>query len=301
MSGELTFVASIVLVIFGQFLNASSVLIDKYIVTRTSITRPGVYVFYVGIVSGVVLIMLPFGLVHMPDTYTILLSLDIGFVFVASILFLYRALKHANATDVVAWLTAISTLTTFLFGALFLGEELPASFPFAMGLFVLGMLFVGHFRFYARSFVQVIVAGILFGFSAVLLKILFSHTVFLDGFFWSRIGNMIAAFSLLLFPSIRDHVFHITKSTSRHVGVLVVANRVLSGVAFLCILYAIRVGSVSIVNALSSLQFVFIFLLIFLLAKYMPKLYKHEFRKGHILHKVVAMCLIAAGFVALFL
>lgn len=301
MNEDFVFLLSIGLVVFGQLLNAASVLIDKYIVTRTSITRPGVYVFYVGMISGVVLLLLPFGLVHLPDMTTLWLSLDIGFVFIASILFLYRALKHANATDVVAWLAATSALTTFIFGALFLNEQLPGSFPFAMGLFVLGMLFVGHFRFYARSFFQVIVAGALFGFSAILLKILFSHTSFIDGFFWSRMGNMVAALCLLLFPSIRNHVFHITRSTSSHVGALIVLNRVLSGVAFLCILYAIRVGSVSLVNALSSLQFVFIFLLIFLLAKYMPRLYAHEFRSGHVLHKIVAMCFISVGFLALFL
>jgi drug/metabolite transporter (DMT)-like permease len=301
MNGDFAFAFSIALVVFGQLLNAASVLIDKYIVTQTSITRPSVYVFYVGMVSGVALLLLPFGIVHTPDMTTIVLSLDIGFVFIASLLFLYRALKHANATDVVAWLTAVSALTTFLCAYFFLNEQLPQAFPFAMGLFILGMIFVGHFRFYARSFIQVIVAGALFGFSALLLKILFSHTSFIDGFFWSRMGNMIAALSLLLFPSVRDHVFHITRSASAHVGGLIILNRVLNGVAFLCILYAIRVGSVSLVSSLSSLQFVFIFLLIFLLAKHVPRLYAHEFRPGHILHKVVAMCCIAAGFLALFL
>ncbi len=301
MSADVAFALSMGLVIFGQLLNAGSVLIDKYIVTQTAVTRPGVYVFYVGMISGVVLLLLPFGLIHRPDMTTVWLSLDIGFVFIASILFLYRALKHANATDVVAWLTAVSAMTTFIFGALFTNEELPRAFPFAMGLFVIGMLCVGHFRFYARSFLQVIMSGLLFGLSAVLLKILFSHTSFIDGFFWSRMGNMIAALSLLFFPSIRNHVFHITRSTPSKVRALIIANRVLNGVAFLCILYAIRVGSVSLVNSLSSLQFVFIFLLILVLAKYLPKLYEHEFRPGHILHKVVAMCFISVGFIVLFL
>ena len=301
MTGEFIFMLSIGLVIFGQLLSAASVLIDKYVVTQTTVTRPSVYVFYVGITSGVALLLLPFGVVHMPDVTTIWLSLDIGVVFIISIRFLYRALKHANATDVIAWLTAVSALTTFIFGDLFIGEELPRGFPVAIALFIAGVLFVGHFRFYALSFIQATIAGILFGLSAVLLKLLFSHTDFIDGFFWSRMGNMTAALSLLVFPSMRSHIFHITRSTTSRVGALIVANRVLNGVAFLSILYAIRIGSVSIVNALSSLQFVFIFLLIFLLAKYVPRLYAHEFRSGHILHKIVAMCFISLGFLALFL
>ena len=301
MNGDFAAMLSIGLVVFAQLLNAISVLIDKYVVTHTTITRPSVYVFYVGMISGTALLLLPLGIVGMPDATTIWLSLDIGFVFIASILFLYRALKHANATDVVVWLTAVSALTSFIYGVFFLDEQLPRAFPFAIGLFVLGMFFVGHFRFYARSFLQVIAAGLLFGLSVVLVKILFSHASFIDGFFWSRMGNMIAALSLLFFPSVRNHVFHITRSTSKHVGALIFVNRALNGIALLCILYAIGLGSVSLINSLSSLQFVFIFLLIFAFAKYVPQLYEHEFRPGHILHKVVAMCFISVGFIVLFL
>src|SRR3989344_1676609 len=142
ISGEFAFALSIGLVIFGQLLSAASVLIDKYVVTETSVTRPSVYVFYVGMTSGVALLLLPFGIVHTPDMTTVWLALLIGFVFIVSIRFLYRALKHANATDVVAWLTAVSALTTFAFGSLIINETLPKSFPVAMVLFITGMLFV---------------------------------------------------------------------------------------------------------------------------------------------------------------
>jgi drug/metabolite transporter (DMT)-like permease len=114
-------------------------------------------------------------------------------------------------------------------------------------------------------------------------------------------GNVVAALTLLFFPSIRSNLFKITKSTSSKTGALVIFNRIIGGVAFLCVLYAIRLGSVSVVNALSSLQFVFVFFLIFVFAKEVPDLYHHEFRKGHILHKVLAMCFIIAGFFVLFL
>ncbi len=301
MTTEIAFTLSIVFVVIGQMLNAIVVLLDKHIVTNTSVTRPSVYAFYVGLVSSFVLIMLPFGVVGFPSREVLMLSIDIGFVFILSIIFLYRALKHANTTDVVAWLTAISALTTFIFGAIFLNEELPATFPFAMILFIVGILLVGHFRFYARSFLQVLGAGILFGLSAVLIKILFSETTFADGFFYSLMGNVFGALALLLLPSIRNSVFHITKNTGSKTGALIVANRILGGLAFLCILYAINLGSVSIINALSSLQFVFVFLMIFLLSKKVPELYSHEFRPGHILHKIIAMCFIVAGFFILFI
>jgi len=294
------FALSIGLVVLGQIFNAGIVLIDKYIVTKTSVSDPKVYAFYVAIISGVVIFMIPFGIVHVPDIYTILLSLTIGLTFIVSIVLLFSSLKSAHATDVVAWLTAISTLTSFLIGSFYLNETLPVHFPYAILLFVLGMALVGHFRFHARSFFYVFLSGVLFGLSAVLVKVLFSYTDFADGFFWSRMGNVVGALSLLLYPGVRKAITTASKETTHKTSYLIVVNRILGGVAFLCILYAIRIGSVSIVNALSSLQFVFVFLLVFLLKRKIPEFYEHEFRKGHVLHKVCAMIFIVAGFFVLF-
>ncbi len=295
------FAVSFTLAIFAQVLNACIVLIDKYIVTSTHISRPSVYAFYVSIISGVVVILLPFGVITTPSPLVILISLAIGLTFIASIFLLYSALKIASATDVVPWLAAVSTIVTFLLGFLFLEENLPRYFPYALALFVIGMLLVGHFRFNAKSFTFVVLSGIFFGISAVLLKSLFSHTDFVNGFFWSRMGNVLGGLLLLLIPECRQSVFHTSKNSPHKTTFLIVLNRALGGIAFLSTLYAIRIGSVSIVNSLSSLQFVFIFLFIFLLKNKMQKTFHHEFRPGHVLHKMLAMLFIVFGFSVLFL
>ena len=295
------YILSIVLVLVGQLFNAFIVLVDKHIVTQTAVKRPVVYAFYVGIISGVVMFLLPFGVVNIPSFEILALSALIGIVFIISIILLFSALKSANATDVVAWLAAISTLTTFIGGYFFLDEDLPASFPYALILFLVGMILVGHFRFYARSFTLVIFSGILFGFSAILIKVLFGHTTFVDAFFWSRMGNVLAALLLLLSPSVRSAIFTTSKEVTHKTSSLIFLNRALGGLAFLCILYAIRLGTVSIVNALSAFQFVFVFILVLLFSKRLPHLYEHEFRPGHRLHKLAAMFFIVTGFFVLFI
>ena len=247
------------------------------------------------------IILIPFGVIHVPSLYVAGISLVIGVTFIASILLLYSALKVASATDVVPWLAAVSTIVTFLFGFMFLDETLPRYFPYALVLFIVGMLLVGHFRFNAKSFAFVVISGIFFGISAVLLKTLFTHTDFVNGFFWSRIGNVVGALLLLAWPNCREAVFHTSSASTHKTTLLIVINRALGGVAFLCTLYAIRLGSVSIVNSLSSLQFVFIFLFIFLLRKKMHALFAHEFRPGHVLHKMLAMTFIVLGFIVLFI
>lgn len=292
---------SLVFVVFAQILNALIVLIDKHIVTKTVVSNPGVYAFYVGSLSGVALFVAPFGGVHMPDGYTIFLSVAMGISFIASIVLLYNALKITATTDVVPWLVAISTVATFLLGSIFLMEDLPKSFIPALTFFVTGVLFVGHFRFNAKSFFFIACSGILFGLSAILLKILFSHTSFIDGFFWSRMGNVFGALLLFLLPSCRRGVLHSSKNMTQRAGFLIIFNRILGGLAFLLVVYAISIGSVSLINALSSLQFLFLFVLIFLMRKAMPEQFGHEFRPGHVAHKIFSMLFILVGFFVLFL
>lgn len=296
-----TVALSLLLVILGQLLNAVIVLIDKYIVTKTSISRPVVYAFYVALISGVVVVLLPFGVIHIPDAYTLLLSILIGITFVLSITLLYSALKIAAATDVVPWLAAIATIATFLLSSVFLNERLPTNFLPALTLVVIGMLLVGHFRFNKKSFTFTAISGILFGLSAILLKKLFGYAPFFDGFFWSRMGNVFSALLLLAIPSIRNDIFHGLKLVSHKTSLLVILNRVLGGLAFLFIIIAIQLGSVSVVNALSSLQFLFVFVLIFVFKKYLREQYEHEFRPGHVLHKIASMVFIIVGFFVLFI
>jgi uncharacterized membrane protein len=288
-------------VFLGQFLNAVIVLIDKHIITTTSVSSPSAYSFYVGFLSIAVLFILPFGVVHIPSVTIIWLSLAIGLSFIGSILFLFRSLKIASATDVVPWLGAVTTIVTFLLNFIFLDEHLPSTFPYALIFFVIGMSLVGHFRFNAKSFSYIVISAILFGFSSVLLKMLLDITTVMDGFFWSRMGNVVAALCLLLWPPCRRAVFQSSKESTHKTTFLIVINRILGGVAFLFIFFAIQGGSVSLVNALGSLQFLFLFLLIVLLKNRMPEQFEHEFRPGHVAHKMFAMIFILIGFFVLFI
>ena len=294
------FLTSIIFVVFGQLLNAAVVLIDKFIITKTAVSKPSTYTFYVGMISGIVLIMIPFNIVHLPTLSVVMLSILAGFTFIGSIYFLFTALIDANATDAVAWLATVSTITTFILGFFILNEELPKSFPVALILLLVGMALVGHFRFHTKSFLLIVISGILFGLSAILMKVLFSQTDFTDGFFWSRMGNLFAAIMLIALPSVRRSIFENSRNISRGTTFLIIANRALGGLALVLILYAIRIGSVSIVNSLASLQFVFVFVLVLLLTKKMPDVYQHEFRHGHVLHKTLAAFFIIAGFFVLF-
>jgi hypothetical protein len=64
---------------------------------------------------------------------------------------------------------------------------------------------------------------------------------------------------------------------------------------------AAALGSVTIVFALAGLQFVFLFILIILLTKFTPKLFKEYFTRTEVIIQSIAILLVVAGSVMLVL
>ena len=82
----------------------------------------------------------------------------------------------------------------------------------------------------------------------------------------------------------------------------VVVNKVIAGFAFLLILYAIKLGDVSVVNALTGVQFAFLLLFAILFSKRFPEYFYESVHHHHaILRKLVATVLIMVGLFLLFL
>ncbi|PIQ92729.1 MAG: hypothetical protein COV70_00060 [Parcubacteria group bacterium CG11_big_fil_rev_8_21_14_0_20_39_22] len=291
----------ILLVVVAQFFQAIVVLLDKYLVSSPEIPRPAVYAFYIGILSFFPIVLVPFGIIHLPSQLVIELALLVAGTYIGALIFLYSSLKVADATDVAPFLGAVTAASTFGFSFFILGSELPRHFFLGVVLLVVGMLFVAHLRFNLKALFFVICSGLLFAVSSVCIKLMFNNTDFINAFFWSRMGNVLGALLLLLWPPVLFAVFSGMKKSTNKIRSLVIGNKVLSGTVFLLLLWAINIGDVSVVNALTGLQFVFLFIIVIALGKRRPKYIKEVLRPGHILHKVVAIILITSGLFVLFL
>lgn len=265
------------LAIGAQFINAVSVLIDRHIVVRAQhIGKPIVYAFYVSLMSGFVVVIAPFGLIAIPSVHTVLISLLQSFTFVASIFFLYSALKVARASDVAPVVGALSALTSLLIAGVWIDGDITVGFLPAVALLVAGTALISHFHFPRSAFRFSLLSGVCFGMTIVLAKLVYLETSFIDGFFWTRTMSIIAALALLLIPAWRAAIFHGGKHSSGSAKALVVSNKILAGVAGVMTALAVSMGSVSIVNALAGLQFVFLFLFAFAFAETMPLGAKHK-------------------------
>lgn len=291
----------IYIVLVAQFLNAFVILWDKYLVTSRTELRPAAYAFYVAVLSGSVLVLVPFGLISLPDPLVQWLPIAIGLSYIFSILLLYEAIKVADASDVTPVVGAMASVSIFLLSGFFL-ERLMGNFFIAFILLVTGTIILSYFRFTPKLLFYSIGSGILFGISLVLTKIVFSQMSFIDGFFWSRIANVFGGLLLLLWPANRQAIIHGIKMSSRRVRYAIIANKALAGLAFLLILIGINLGNVSIVNALSGVQFIFILILAVIFSKKLPAyVFENVHRKNIVLQKVLGITLIFAGLVFLFL
>ena len=289
------------LAIGAQVLNALVVLVDKYLISSRLVVKPVVYAFLIAVLSGVVVVVLPFGVVTTPSLVIIMLSLAVSFAYIFSILFLYKSLAVSDASDVAPILGAVSALSALLFDHLFTGGHPVGNLLGGFAFLVIGTALMSYFRFSGRSLAYVIFSGVLFGLSSVLVKMIFLETTFWNGFFWSRMGNVVAAL-IFLIPSVnRRAIFGNIISSSFKTKFFILANKALAGFAFLLILIAINLGDVSVVNAIGGVQFV---ILIFFALIFSKKLPDYFFESVHhrtaVVQKITAAILISVGYALLF-
>lgn len=324
-------------IISAYFLLAVCALIDKYLLTGP-IPHSRVYAFYVGILGILVLFLIPFVDFYIPDTNLILLSFLAGAVFVYALFWFYKSLHLFEASRVVPAIGGLSPLFTFgliyifswglpphqIFGS---GREEVLSFSeiIAFILLVLGSVLI---TFRKEKFITLRVlrtvglAAFLFSLSFVLSKYVYlsqpsylsSADQFWNGYIWMRIGGCLMALIFLLFSSeikekiFRQKIFSISFLSDltfkiRTTGIFLF-NKGIGALANVLQNWAIALaplGYVAIINSLQGTQYVFLLILVVLIAFKFPKILKEEISKTIIFQKTIAILFIGIGLMILFL
>lgn len=290
--------------VLAYFIAAVVSVIDKVILTSV-IPKPLTYAAWVGIFGIYGLVLVPFGfqlspLIQNPEL--LFLSLASGFVFVIGLYFLFSAASINEVSRVVPVFGALVAVFTLVLGGLFLVERLDTIQLFAFLLLLLGSIIIS-FKFQdvkalsLKSLNFILVGALLFAGSFVLIKIVFNQTTFLNGFVMGRIGEVLAG--LLLFGLQRREAQY--KATgyfwvlSKKTTSLFILNKSLAGVFFLLQNYAIFLGSVSLVQAMSGIQYAFLLVLAVILSSRFPSLLEEKFYLKSVLIKAAAIIIIISG------
>lgn len=300
----------------GQFLGAIVVFIDKYVVTdEKALPRPFVYAFYSCLLTGfwVVIYFLPYipGLANLgipsfadvqkPTIQVLGMSFLAAYTFFMALVSLYDALKRSEAINVMPVVGVISTVSTFALSYFFLDVILQPNFIWGVIILVLGTLLVAQTLPEKYTILTVLHSGFFFGLHYISMKGLFLETSFADGFFWSRIGLMFFALSLLMVPTYFSKITEQTAKSTKKTGVIVLLAKLLAGVSAFLILKATDLGDVTVVQALDGLKFVFILIITALFSQLLPASAAKEIsRPKEFFRQILYVAIITVGYFILF-
>jgi drug/metabolite transporter (DMT)-like permease len=291
--------------IIAHFLFALVFVIDKFLLSHTKL-QPTAYAFYVGLLGGLLsLLLIPFGF-SLLLLNQILISFIAGILFVLAILFFYKSVQLGEVSRIAPIIGGAVPVFTLILTFFFLGERLSNNQLFAFFLLVLGGIIMVWPGKKARASASTkaslikrlplaILAAFFFAGSFVLTKFIFTHQSFINGFIWIRLGGILGAGLLLFWPSIRESILKTSKTIKLKTGGLALSNKVFSALAFILLNYAIYLGSVSLVNALQGIQYVFLLMVALFLSKKFPQIIKEQISQGAILQKLIAILFVGLG------
>lgn len=293
--------------ILSYFLSALVIILDKFILTGKKISSPPVYSFYIALLGLFSVVFIPFSFA-VPPADEIMASLFSGGLFTFGILALYFAIREGQASRVVTFTGAVIPFFTFVVSKLFFGENLELNEIIGAILLVGGGLLVtfdlpfktNQEKFWIK-FKYALLAGILLAVAYSVFKHIYNQQAFLNGFIWTRFGSALAAAGLFLVPSWRKDILRSLRGFRRpsrenyHCGALIILNKVMGGTASILFNYAIKLGSVTIINALVASQYVFILIFAVFFSKLRPDIFQEKLSFWDWTQKIVAIFAIAAG------
>lgn len=273
---------------------------DKVLLGRRETQNVVSYVFWLGFLSFVGVGVAAFGF-RMPSPGMVGIAFLAGILHIVSVFFYYVALKRAEASRALAIMGGFAPVATALIAVPLLASPLGGGSLIGFALMTAGgfvMFFSDRARLRAVLPLAVTFAGI-GGLSNVLQKLVFDAVGFTSGYVFFTLGSTAGAASLLLRPTWRRKIFEQSRGSSRGSRFWYLANRGLSGLGSILVYVAISEVSPAIVDAMSGLRYVIIFVGTYAITRLRPRWLREEFSQRALIAKSVATGLVVAGLVML--
>ncbi|MDZ4384999.1 MAG: EamA family transporter [Candidatus Moranbacteria bacterium] len=294
--------------VVAYFLVAIEVILDKFLLTSKRVSHPSVYAFYIGMMSLFALALIPFGF-HLIGLKQAFFTIIPGIIFAYGVLCLFFAINKSEASRVLPVVGAIIPIVTFLLSIFFLSERLHLVQLAGVAALIVGGLLISfdlpfkRDKKFFKGFYYSIGAGILLAIAFTWFKHFFERDNFVNVFIWTRLGLFLGSISLFLNPAWRRRIlgsfggFNNPQKEHYRTGSLFVVNKALGGIGSYMTNYAIAIGSVTIVNALVSTEYVFILIIGLVMSFKFPKIFQEKESALDLMQKIVAILIISLGVV----
>lgn len=278
---------------------AISLIWDKVLLKNPGTRNLFSYVFWLGGMSVLGVLLIPFGY-HTPAPGIVWLAFGAGVIHLAGVFFYYAALKRGEASESLAIMGGFSPVATAAISFLMLSHHMTAWQLLGFALMTSGgfVMFFSENLPYRKLLPPVLLASWLLGLVNVLEKLVYNRTNFVSGYVWFTLGTFAGAMALLIPRAWRQQILRESGQVDPRSRFWYFVNRFLSGVGSFLIFYAISLTHPAVVDSISGVRYAVIFLGAFLLTRLRPAWLQEDFRGWELLTKTVATALVIAGLVA---
>lgn len=278
-------------------------ILDKFVLDKT-VRKPVVLVFYSTIFVLPILLLIPWN-VGFLNAFDYLIAILAGLGFLIALWAGYTGIQKSEISHMGPFIGATIPIFTFLFGGLFLSEQITSRQLLAIILLILGSLIIAFEKSrrndgFHKGMLWGVLAGLLWSIYGVSAKYLYGLYGFYTGFVWIQGALGIAALFLLFLPAVRQSVFKLArpmevfKKDRKKIG-LVASAKTLGVIGLILVQYAIALGSVTLVYALAGVQYAILIILVALLSKFYSRFFKEEYTRAEIIQEILAILIIGAG------
>jgi drug/metabolite transporter (DMT)-like permease len=291
--------------IFAYFLNATAILIDKFLLKK-EIPNAAVYTFYVSVLGLLALIVFPLP-IPLPMTISTIAGFASGLIFVLALFIFYTLLKRNEASKIVPLVGGISPIFIFLLAPFILGETLTSIQAIAFIIILTGgWLILWEKKSDKKQFPKTVfwlslATAFLFGFAHILSKFSYINLSFGSGFAIRSIGAFLGGLLFLAFHNNREAIFATLKGKKKRIDLLFLLGQGCGAASFVLVHYAFSIGSITLVNALAGIQYIFVFMIAIALYKKHPHILEEKITSRILTQKIVSLILISAGIAILFM
>ncbi len=280
----------------GYFFNALVALVDKSLLGRERLDNPAVYTFAISCLGLLALVLVPFGW-QTPSFIGWVWGLASGLCFTAALWVMFTVLKSGEASRVPAYIGSLNPLFVFAVSFLLIGERLALEQLLAFVVLVLGgfMMVSGRGGLNKKQISLAVLSSAIFGMAFVFLKLTFMETSFITGLVLSRTGAFLSGLLLLFLPGTLSSFSHMVKQTSGGIKFSFLAGQASGALAGVLNSYAVSLASVTLVQSLQGMQYVFILVLALLISYKWPQLLREEISSDVLVRKIIGIIFIAGG------
>jgi len=293
----------LIVALIGYALSAVVSILDKFILTDEKVS-PLRFVFYSTIFVVPLFFLMPW--TQLPGSAINWLSaILVGFSFAGGLWTMYLGVRKSEISHIGPLIGGVIPLAVLFLSRIFLHEiisdrQLIAVVLLAFGSLLISSEYTNKKQNWNSAIVWGVLAAIFFAISHVASKFLYNEVGFFSGFVWGRGFTGVFGVLLLCVPAFWKEIFvrhakHTREKRSLSRTTFVILDKILGVVALILVQYAVFLGSVTVVNALSGAQYAFLLILVGIMSRFFPARFKEEYSRTEIAQEIISVAIISVG------